>query len=127
MTIAKSLALGMNFATARARLDRDLLFKLAVLTGHKCYRCGGDLRREDFSVDHKNVWIKQPDPKAAFFDLDNVAFSHHHCNMLEMVGRRTKYSDPKEGRRIRNRRTTDKRREVYDPTVRHAYYKRTGY
>ena len=85
----KSQLLGMNFVTARNRLDRDLLFKFALLLGHKCYRCGGELVREDFSVDHKENWSEAADPVRAFFDLDNIAFSHIHCNTKEMHTRRT--------------------------------------
>lgn len=76
----KSRLLGMNFSSARSRLDRDLLFKLATDAGHVCFRCGGELTRDNFSVDHKEHWSISVEPVKAFFDLDNVAFSHHQCN-----------------------------------------------
>lgn len=78
----------MSFGTAHARLDRDLLFMLAVGAGHRCHRCGDALTRETFSVEHKKPWAAQPDPKAAFFDLSNIAFSHASCNQLEMAARK---------------------------------------
>ena len=34
-----------------------------------------------------NPWASEADPKAAFFDLDNVAFSHAACNQREMIER----------------------------------------
>ena len=86
----KSRLLGMSFATARARLDRDILFMLAVTAGHKCYRCGGELSRDTFSVDHKDNWSLAEDPVKAFFSLENIAFSHQHCNTKEMSDRRAK-------------------------------------
>ena len=76
----KSQLLGMSFGTARARLDRDILFVLAVQLGHKCYRCNGDLVRDNFSVDHKDNWSIAENPKEAYFDLNNIAFSHSTCN-----------------------------------------------
>lgn len=84
----KSRKLGMNFGTARARLERDLLFQMAVAAGHTCYRCGGPLDRENFSLDHKQNWGSAENPKRAFFDLQNVAFSHHHCNSAHTDKRR---------------------------------------
>jgi hypothetical protein len=35
------------------------------------------------SIDHKNPWQAAADPKASFFDLDNIAFSHLRCNSGE--------------------------------------------
>ena len=89
----KSQLLGMNFGTARARLERDLVFKFAVQLGHKCHRCGKELTREDFSVDHKDVWSIAENPVEAFFDLDNIAFSHLHCNTAHKG-----YKSPEHGR-----------------------------
>lgn len=83
----KSRLLGMNFVTARNRLDRDLLFQFATQLGHKCYRCGGELTRDSFSVDHKENWSAADDPVKAFFALDNIAFSHIRCNTAERTKR----------------------------------------
>jgi len=98
MTARKSALLGMNFGTARARLDRDLLFKLAVDSGHVCIRCQQPLRREDFSLDHKKPWINSDDPKKEFFDLANVGFAHMRCNQMEGTERRRIYSSVSERR-----------------------------
>jgi hypothetical protein len=76
----KSQQLGMNSGTAAHRLRARIMFSLAVAAGHKCYRCGGELTPETFSIDHKVAWLDSADPVALFFDIDNIAFSHMSCN-----------------------------------------------
>lgn len=116
----KSELLGMSFGTAKSRLDRDLLFNLAVSAGHKCSRCGKDLTREDFSVDHISPWMRAEDPKAAFFDPKNIAFSHHHCNTMEMIERkRIPIEEKREKHRVRES-------GYYTPERRRQKYLRTG-
>lgn len=47
-----------------------------------CYRCNKQISETElFHIDHKQNWIYQPDPKKAFFDLDNIQCSHVHCNI----------------------------------------------
>lgn len=77
----KTEQLGMNPGTASYRLVKDLLFKFAVEAGHKCHRCGNELDRESFSVEHKKAWIDSDDPVGLFFELENIAFSHLKCNV----------------------------------------------
>ena len=74
--------LGEYDATANYRLLRMLLWQLVVETGKDiCFRCGERIiKRADFSVDHKEAWRSAPVPRAAFFDLANIAFSHLGCN-----------------------------------------------
>lgn len=74
-----ALQLGMNRSTASNRLVKDLLYKFAV-EGTPCYRCGEELTRETFSIEHKEVWLDSDDPVGTFFDLDNISFSHKSCN-----------------------------------------------
>ena len=76
----KSLLLGMNFVTARNRLDRDLLFHFVTVMGYKCHRCGEEITRDTFSVDHIENWSQAENPIESFFDIKNIAFSHHNCN-----------------------------------------------
>lgn len=77
----KSRLLGMSFGTARARLDRDLLYAMAKeLDRLNCFRCSKHVERENFSVDHKKNWSVAVDPVTAYFDLTNIAFSHQRCN-----------------------------------------------
>lgn len=70
----------MNPSTASNRLVKDLLFSFVQKEGHKCFHCGGEISREDFSIEHKIPWLDSDDPIGLFFDLDNIAFSHFKCN-----------------------------------------------
>jgi hypothetical protein len=70
--------LGMDFGKASYILNKDLLFSL--IEDISCYRCGLDLTREDFSIDHKIAWRNNIDAFQLFFDLDNIAYSHKNCN-----------------------------------------------
>lgn len=117
----KSRQLGMNPSTAQQRLVKDTLFRLAVETGHVCYRCGEPLIRETFSIEHKEAWLDSPDPKGLFFDQGNIAFSHSSCN--SGAGRRARKYFTEEDRIQANNRlqrehnsrayTKEKRRERY--------------
>lgn len=81
MSKEQSEKLCMNHRSACTRLTRDLLFKYIIKAGHKCFRCGGELTRETFSIDHKVSWLHGENPPGLFFDLDNIAFSHLKCNI----------------------------------------------
>ncbi len=83
MTIAdkKAQQLGMSPSTAAHRLRIDILFQLVVKAGYRCWCCGGALTRDTFSIEHKEAWLDSEDPIGLFFDLDNIAFSHHACNV----------------------------------------------
>lgn len=93
----KHKQLGMNPSTASGRLLKDLLFKYAVASGEKCFRCNEELTRETFSIEHKIPWLHSENPVELFFDLDNIAFSHLLCN----IGNRrpSKYESPTKGKR----------------------------
>lgn len=77
----KAEQLGMPFGTAAGRLRKELLYKYVKAAGdHICYRCNEPIDSvEEFSIDHKIDWLDEnPD---LFWDLDNIAFSHHpQCN-----------------------------------------------
>jgi hypothetical protein len=72
--------LGMSFGTARARLQRKILFDLVQKAGEDtCFRCDEKIVEvEDLSIEHKKNWL-DVDPEL-FWDLQNVAFSHQKCN-----------------------------------------------
>lgn len=90
--------LGMPFATARAQLQKALLFKYVKAAGHNvCFRCAKPIEDiGDFSVDHKLAWRKADNPQQLFGDTNNVAFSHLLCNTgaRERRGGRPKKSTP---------------------------------
>lgn len=83
MSTVKAEQLGMNPSTASHKLVKDILFQLVQETGKDwCFQCGAKIERNNFSIEHKVPWLHSDDPKALFFDLDNIAFSHKECNSL---------------------------------------------
>lgn len=130
----KTLQLGMNPSTASGRLVKDTLFKLAVDAGHKCYRCGKDLIRDTFSIEHKEPWLDSEDPAGMFFDQDNIAFSHLSCNVKESRGCFQKKAVPHGtssgydyyGCRCDECKAARKERLPYDSEARREKYLRTG-
>lgn len=86
----KSAQLGLNFSTATQRLRKLIMWSLIQETGKDvCFRCGERIEdADDLSIEHKAPWQSAPDPKASFFSLDNIAFSHLRCNVGE--GNRSK-------------------------------------
>lgn len=79
----KRALLGMPYGTAMGRLRKALIFRMASrLEMLGCYRCGIQIALlDDFSIEHKAAWASASDPVAAFFDLENIAFSHVVCNI----------------------------------------------
>ena len=80
---AKSRALNMNFGTASNRLRKLILFDLLQRFDlDQCFQCGQEIEDvDDLSIEHKEPWQGADDPRAAFFNLDNIAFSHLRCNI----------------------------------------------
>ena len=82
------LLLGMSRSTANTKLHRELIWMLLQETGRtKCYRCGKEMTREDFSIEHKIPWMNSSNPKKLFWSLDNIDFSHLQCNIVTPRGR----------------------------------------
>ena len=79
----KNELLGMSHGTAVHRLRKSIMFQMAKRLGDDiCFRCGEKIEDlNDLSVDHKRSWQSAKDPREAFFDLKNIAFSHLHCNV----------------------------------------------
>lgn len=95
MSNKKSEQLGMNSSTAQARLLRDILFSLVVETGKNvCHHCGGEITRDDFSIEHIEPWLDSDDPKGVFFDLKNISFSHLRCNVAAARRPTAKHGTP---------------------------------
>lgn len=87
--------LGMSPSTAQGRLVKDILWEFVVRSGqNKCYHCGEFMCRETFSIEHKTPWLDSENPKEAYFDLDNIGFSHLSCNCR--AARRGKYTSDEE-------------------------------
>lgn len=79
---AKREQLGMAYGTARNKLQKELIFKMAKELGlSNCFQCGKPINNSnELSIEHKTPWLYSDDPVALFFDLDNIAFSHLSCN-----------------------------------------------
>lgn len=76
----KAAQLGMPFGTASNNLRKQILFKYVQKVGDNfCYVCNEEIMAvDDLSIEHKERWLNvNPD---LFWDLDNIAFSHLHCN-----------------------------------------------
>lgn len=127
----KQNQLGMNPSTASNRLVKDILFKLAVDAGHKCFQCGNDLNRETFTIEHKTPWLDSEDPLALYFDLENIAFSHHGCNVgarrkePSKHGTASKYTTGCRCNECRQAHS-EAAKESYDSEQRYVKYTKTG-
>lgn len=136
MSVKKKEQLGMNPSTASARLVKDTLWRLVVMTSNNfCYRCGKEMTREDFSIEHKIAWLDSENPVELYFDQNNISFSHLTCNV----------KDARSGRKVENLCGTHQaydrgcrcsacisakkvyRKVNYCPEARHHRYKSTGH
>ena len=90
----KKEQLGLNPGTASGRLVKDLLF--SHVKHIPCYRCGGALTRDTFSVDHKTPWLDSENPTEVFFDLENISYSHISCNSRASRKPHKKYNTEEE-------------------------------
>lgn len=79
----KDIVLDMPFGTAAQRLRKSIMFDLIKkLNLDICFRCGQVISEiSELSIDHKISWEYSKEPIKLFFDLDNIAFSHLHCNI----------------------------------------------
>ena len=73
--------LGMPFGTACGKLRKRVMFHLLLKHGENvCFKCGGLINGPDeLTMDHKKAW--QSAGASAFWDMDNIAFSHARCNL----------------------------------------------
>jgi len=88
----KNDLLGMPFGTANGILRKRIMFDLVCrLNLNVCFRCCNPISDiDDFSIEHKDSWQRAADPRRAFFDLDNISFSHFGCNVGAAVYEREK-------------------------------------
>jgi hypothetical protein len=79
---SKSVLLGENKSSARARLIKAILFSFLQRYGEDaCFRCKEKIEKiEELSIEHKESWARAAEPVVAFFDLENISFSHLVCN-----------------------------------------------
>ena len=82
--------------------------------------------RETFTIDHKVAWLDSEDPITAFFDLENVAFSHMKCNFAE--GRKNrKYATAEEKVAARRQKDRERKKRSYSTEQRRAKFRMKGY
>lgn len=106
----------MPHGTANGKLRKMLLFYFVKkLNIDICYRCKKRIvKLKDFSVDHKKSWMYADNPIEAFFDIENIAFSHIKCN-IGGAKRPTKiYRNAKERKRENGRRYRAKRKKTLE-------------
>lgn len=76
--------LGRSYGSCRNQLDRLILFHyIKKYKENFCYRCKREIKSiNDFSIEHKIIWVDSDNPKELFWSMDNIAFSHRKCNSL---------------------------------------------
>ena len=124
----KESQLGMNPSTASGRLVKDVLYSLVVQTGqNNCHQCGLPMSRDTFSIEHKEPWLDSNDPVGLYFDLENISFSHHSCNVAaaRKIRKHATVEDSKEAH-LKTSREWKAKNRMYDATERRERYKRLG-
>ncbi|USK78949.1 hypothetical protein LHV56_19140 [Peribacillus frigoritolerans] len=79
----KKQQLGMTYGKANNMLRKRIIYHLAKKCGmDTCFQCGCIIDSiDEFTVEHKEPWLFSNAPLFNFLDMDNIAFSHHACNM----------------------------------------------
>lgn len=132
MSDRKKELLGMSPSTASSRLIKDLLWNFIQQSDLKiCYRCGEEMTRETFSVEHKESWILSSTPLDTYFDLTNIAYSHGICNSLDGLKNAQKSSikyTPEEAKqkKLERSRKWKENNRVYNSEERKERYRRLG-
>jgi hypothetical protein len=72
----------MSLSAATHKLRKLLLFEaMRELNKLNCFQCGETISSVDsFTVEHKVPWRLTENPMDVYFDLSNIAYSHHSCN-----------------------------------------------
>jgi len=60
------------------------------------------MSRDTFSIEHKIPWLDSSDPVGLYFDLNNISFSHHSCNVRAARRPNKKYFSEEEKREAKN-------------------------
>jgi hypothetical protein len=121
----KATLLGMPFGTATARMRKALLFDMAKrLNMLNCFQCGREIYDiSEFSIEHKEPWQRAVNPSEAFFSVDNLAFSHHRCNVSAAKNPNKRYDSTRERKRVQFARYYEKNSEQFLLRKRERYRK----
>lgn len=118
----KKSQLGMDPGTAQNRLLKDILWNFIQKSGDiTCCKCGDEMTRETFSIEHLHPWLDSHDPVGLFFDMQNIGFSHLKCNLAAARKNTPKYSAEEAAERVRQ-----SKRNYWTPERRKAHYEKTG-
>lgn len=121
----KSAFLGIPFGTACNKLRKIVLFNILKKHGENlCKRCGKEIEFiSELSLEHIKPW--EGISVELFWDLNNIGFSHLHCNVRAASKPNKKYFTPEDkliadrkrnATLMRKRYTTEKRREKKERT-----------
>lgn len=128
----KKEQLKINPSTASGRLVKDLLWDFILKSGKGiCCKCGKEMTRATFSIEHLKPWLDSDDPIGLYFDINNIAYSHLTCNSgdrrrtLAPCGTRSAY---KRGCRCEDctKASAKDQRDRYCPKTRQKRYREKG-
>lgn len=127
LKIKRTEQLGMNPSTASHKLVKDILYSLILkTTDNKCHRCGEEMCREDYSIEHIVPWLHEENARELYFDLNNITFSHFKCN-IKACRKPTKiHPTRKECKRITSRASFNRKSKEEKQEIRRNQYLRTG-
>lgn len=126
----------MPVGTATHRLRKSILWHYAQKCGDTtCFQCGEPIETiDEFTVEHKVPWLDSDDPIKLFFDLDNIAYSHHSCNVaarrrdpLKPCGTLAAYGRGCRCDKCRKAQAEYDAGKVYDADRRQRKYRETGH
>lgn len=81
---------------------------------------------DELSIEHKTPWLDSEDPKALFFDLNNIAFSHLSCNVSAAKHPNKKYASEEEAKVAKSLQNKESYNKHFTPERRRAKYVRCG-
>lgn len=126
----KSAVLGMPFGTACNRLRKVVLFHILVKHDENvCHRCNQKIEDvSELSIEHIEPWENAGESaKGLFWDVNNIAFSHLHCNVGAASRPTQKYFTPESKLDAKRNRTAKWMRNNYSTEKRQEKFERTGY
>lgn len=112
--VGKSRTLGMPHGTACNKLRKQILFHLLIKLGeNKCFKCSEIIEKvADLSIEHKQPW--EGISADLFWDLNNIAFSHLHCNRPHRQPLKKYFTEEeKNNRKARENSEVDERKLFY--------------
>ncbi len=125
----KDTLLGESHGAATHRLRKLLIFTYAKRCGDlDCFQCGKPIESIDaLSIEHKKPWMQAEQPRMAFYDLDNIAFSHLRCNIGAATPVNKRHLTPEDRRQAKNKSQRESKKRLYTPEKRRRDYLEKGW